>query len=47
MDLKALGLLLWDSGLKACLEKVAEDSSNKWDDMAIGMVDNVVRKVLG
>lgn len=46
-DWKEMLLMVWDDGLKAGLEEVAKWSSNNWDDMAVKMVDGVLRKVLG
>jgi len=47
MDWKKLVLLAWGSGLKSALQELAKDSSNKWDDEAIKLVDVVVKQILG
>ncbi len=46
-EFKELALVAWDEGLKKALEKYSENTDNKWDDMAVGLVDKVLKQVLG
>jgi len=44
---KVYTLLAWNKGLHACLEKVAEDTKNKWDNWAVDAANKMVNQVLG
>jgi hypothetical protein len=46
MEWKKLVILAWDGGLKAVLHEIAQRSTNKWDDKAINLVDEVIKQVL-
>ena len=46
LEWKPLVMMFWEKGLKSALEEFSKRTDNKWDDMAIEMLDGLLKKIL-